>query len=140
MTIAYEKATGIDASWLHFESPECPLHVASCPIFQLPEDADPDEFFAGVKQLIAERAVHLKNYRIRRINTPFGLDHPVWHDSPDNIDIDYHVRRTHLPAPGSIEQLEAACARIAAVPMDMNRPLWEYHLICLLYTSDAADE
>ena len=129
MSKTYEKATGIDASWLHMESPESPLHVASCPIFQMPEGKDFNTFFAEVKELIAERAVHLKNYRIKQIETPFGLDHPVWHDSADNIDIDYHVRRTRLPSPGSLEQLEAACARIAAAPMDMYRPLWEYHLI-----------
>ena len=66
---------------------------------------------------------------MRRINTPFGLDHPVWHDDVRNIDIDYHVRRTRLPKPGSMSQLEAACARIAAAPMDLNRPLWEHHII-----------
>ncbi|MFN3233128.1 MAG: WS/DGAT/MGAT family O-acyltransferase [Alphaproteobacteria bacterium] len=129
MTVPFEKATGVDASWLHMENDESPLHVASCPIFQMPEGKDADTFFAEVKELIAERAVHLKNYRIKKIETPFSIDHPVWHDSVANIDIDYHVRRTRLPAPGTIEQLELACARIAAAPMDMNRPLWEYHII-----------
>lgn len=129
MSTHIEKLSGMDASWLHFESEDVPLHVASCPIYQLPEGTDPDLFFQQVKELVRERAPALKNYRIRRVDTPFGLDHPVWHDDVRNIDFDYHVRRVRLPKPGSLEQLEAACSRIAAAPMDMNRPLWEYHLI-----------
>ncbi len=129
MSTHIEKLSGLDASWLHFESEDVPLHVASCPIFQLPDGTDPETFFRQVKELVRQRAPALKNYRIRRIDTPFGLDHPVWHDDVSNIDFDYHVRRVRLPKPGSIEQLEAACSRIAAAPMDMNRPLWEYHLI-----------
>ncbi|MBI1182436.1 MAG: wax ester/triacylglycerol synthase family O-acyltransferase [Alphaproteobacteria bacterium] len=129
MSTSIEKLSGLDASWLHFETEDVPLHVASCPIFQLPPGVDPDAFFAQVKDLVKERAPAFKNYRIRRIDTPFNLDHPVWHDDVSNIDFDYHVRRVRLPRPGSLEQLEAACSRIAAAPMDMNRPLWEYHLI-----------
>lgn len=129
MSTHIEKLSGMDASWLHFESEDVPLHVASCPIFQLPEGADPESFFKQVKELVKQRAPALKNYRIRRIDIPFGLDHPVWHDDLANIDFDYHIRRVRLPRPGSLEQLEAACSRIAAAPMDMDRPLWEYHLI-----------
>lgn len=125
----YEKATGLDATWLHAETEDVPLHVASVPIFQLEDDTDPDVYFDQVKQLVRERAPHLKNYRMKRVNTPLGLDHPVWHDDVRNIDIDYHVRRTRLPKPGTLDQLEAACARIAAAPMNLNRPLWEYHVI-----------
>ncbi|MEN3951501.1 wax ester/triacylglycerol synthase family O-acyltransferase [Iodidimonas sp. SYSU 1G8] len=129
MSTHIEKLSGADASWLHLESEDVPLHVASCPIFQLPEGTDTETFFKQVKELVRQRAPALKNYRIRRVDTPFGLDHPVWHDDVRNIDFDYHIRRVRLPKPGSLEQLEAACSRIAAAPMDMNRPLWEYHLI-----------
>ncbi len=129
MSTHIEKLSGMDASWLHFESEDVPLHVASCPIFQLPDGTDPETFFRQVKELVRQRAPALKNYRIRRVDVPFGLDHPVWHDDLGNIDFDYHIRRVRLPRPGSLEQLESACSRIAAAPMDMNRPLWEYHLI-----------
>ncbi|MEN3974705.1 wax ester/triacylglycerol synthase family O-acyltransferase [Emcibacter sp. SYSU 3D8] len=129
MNTHIQKLSGMDASWLHFENEDVPLHVASCPIFQLPKGTDPGTFFTQVKALVKQRAPALKNYRIRRVDTPFGLDHPVWHDDLANIDFDYHIRRVRLPRPGSLEQLEAACSRIAAAPMDMDRPLWEYHLI-----------
>ncbi len=129
MSTHIQKLSGMDASWLHLESEDVPLHVASCPIFQLPEGTDPDQYFQQVKELVMQRAPALRNYRIRRVDTPFGLDHPVWHDDVRNIDFDYHIRRVRLPKPGSLEQLEAALSRIAAAPMDMSRPLWEYHLI-----------
>jgi WS/DGAT/MGAT family acyltransferase len=48
----------------------------------------------------------------------------VWVDDP-HFDIDYHIRHTALPKPGSDEQLKKLAARIMAQPLDRKRPLWE---------------
>ena len=47
---------------------------------------------------------------------------------PD-IDLDYHVRRVHLPEPGSMEQLLQLAQGVAMRPLDRARPLWEALLI-----------
>jgi len=48
----------------------------------------------------------------------------VWVDDP-HFNLDYHVRHTALPRPGSDAQLKQLAARIAERPMDRARPLWE---------------
>jgi WS/DGAT/MGAT family acyltransferase len=43
--------------------------------------------------------------------------------------LDYHVRRTALPAPGSEEQLRNLAARIFSQQLDRTKPLWELWLV-----------
>jgi diacylglycerol O-acyltransferase len=45
------------------------------------------------------------------------------------LEIDYHVRHTVLPAPGTDRQLLELVARLHANLLDRDRPLWEFHLI-----------
>jgi WS/DGAT/MGAT family acyltransferase len=59
---------------------------------------------------------------------PLHVDHG-WFVEGVDLDLDYHVRRHALPAPGSDAELNALYARIAVQPMDITRPLWEIHVI-----------
>ena len=60
---------------------------------------------------------------------PGHLGLPVWVDDPD-FDLDYHVRRSALPAPGHRRPATRA-RRAAASPrqLDRSRPLWEIYLV-----------
>ena len=60
--------------------------------------------------------------RVRRF--PFDVAAPVWVNDPD-FDINYHVRRTALPAPGGEGELHRLMARVMAQRLDRDRPLWE---------------
>ena len=47
-----------------------------------------------------ERRLHLlPPFRRRLVEVPLGLHHPVWIEDPD-FDLDAHVRRVGVPAPG----------------------------------------
>ena len=59
---------------------------------------------------------------------PFGQGRPVWVDDP-HLNLDYHVRQTALPAPGSEEQLRNLAARIFSQQLDRSKPLWELWLV-----------
>ena len=59
---------------------------------------------------------------------PFDQGRPVWVDDPF-LNLDYHVRRTALPAPGSEEQLRNLAARIFSQQLDRTKPLWELWLV-----------
>ena len=64
----------------------------------------------------------------RRIaSLPFNVVNPMWVDGA--VDLDYHVRRTTLPEPGSQHQLEECVADLHTPLMDRSRPLWELHVI-----------
>ena len=52
---------------------------------------------------------------------------PVWVDDP-HLNLDYHIRQTALPPPGSEEQLRNLAARIFSQQLDRSKPLWEMWL------------
>jgi WS/DGAT/MGAT family acyltransferase len=47
----------------------------------------------------------------------------------EDFDITYHVRRSALPRPGSLDQLRELVGRIQSRQLDRNRPLWEIYLV-----------
>ena len=57
-----------------------------------------------------------------------GLQHPAMVDDPE-FDIDYHVRRASIPAPGGPAELADLVADVASRPLDRSRPLWEFHVV-----------
>ena len=68
------------------------------------------------------------SFRRAIMRSPFDLDHAWFVDGVD-VDLSYHVRHLALPQPGSAEQLNDIFASICMQPMDINRPLWEIHVI-----------
>jgi WS/DGAT/MGAT family acyltransferase len=118
---------GLDASFLYFETPETPMHVAGCTLFDLP-DAYQGRFHQVYRDFLATR-LHLAEIFTRKLaNTTMALDHPSW--VPDKaFDLDYHVRSIVLPAPGSFAQLEATVARLHGELLDRHRPLWQFTII-----------
>ncbi len=59
---------------------------------------------------------------------PGRLANPAWVDD-ENFDLGYHVRRSALPRPGTMDQLRELVARIASRPLDRSRPLWECYFV-----------
>lgn len=48
---------------------------------------------------------------------------PLW-SADDSFDLAYHLRRTSLPAPGTMAQLLEVAQQLAVTPLDRNRPPW----------------
>ena len=117
----------VDAAFLHLETPETPMHVASLSLFELPKGYKGD-YYEDVKALIAKR-MHLASiFRRKLAQMPFELADPVWIED-DDVDLDYHVRSITLRKPGTMEQLESYVARLHASLLDRSRPLWEAYVI-----------
>ena len=119
--------SSMDAAFLHFETPETPMHVGSLMLFELPEGYSGD-FYEDVKNLVAKR-MHLATLFHRKLaQMPFELAEPVWIED-DDVDLDYHVRNLTLRRPGSMAQLEQLVARLHSSLLDRSRPLWEIYVI-----------
>jgi diacylglycerol O-acyltransferase len=128
--------SGMDASFLHLETPEMPMHVGSLQIADLPEGYAGD-YYEDVKRYMAGR-MHLAAVFQRKLALmPFDLANPVWVDDED-VDLDYHVRHVILPRPGTMEQLEKYVARLHSSLLDRSRPLWEIYVIEGLNTGQVA--
>src|SRR4051795_4284290 len=122
-----DQLSGMDASFLHLETPETPMHVGSLMLFELPEGYQGD-YYEDVKAMLGKR-LHLASVLTRKLaQMPFELAEPVWIED-DDIDMDYHVRTVTLRRPGTMGQLEALIARLHSTLLDRSRPLWEMYVI-----------
>ncbi|MEP6625635.1 MAG: wax ester/triacylglycerol synthase family O-acyltransferase [Acidimicrobiia bacterium] len=121
-----DRLSALDASFLHLESAETPMHVGTLAVFEGDRLTDPSGRFclAAVRALVASRLHLIPRFRRRLMTVPFEQGRPIWVDD-DHFDISYHVRLTALPKPGSWDELLALTARIEAQPLDRRRPLWE---------------
>lgn len=119
--------SGLDATFLHFETPEMPMHVGSLNVLELPADYEGD-FYEDAKAFMASR-IHLADVFTRKLALmPFDLSNPVWVED-DDVDIDYHVRHITLPKPGTNRQLQQYVARLHSSLIDRSRPMWEFYII-----------
>ena len=99
------------------------MHVASTIVFEGPAPTH-GEF----RDHIASRLHLVPRFRQKLRFVPFSQGRPVWVDDP-HLNLDYHVRQTALPAPGSEEQLRNLAARIFSQQLDRTKPLWEMWLV-----------
>jgi diacylglycerol O-acyltransferase len=128
--------SGLDATFLHLETPEMPMHVGSLNVLDLPKGYKGD-FYEDAKEFMASR-IHLADVFTRKLALmPFDMSNPVWVDDED-IDIDYHVRHITLPKPGTNRQLQQYVARLHSTLIDRSRPMWEFFIIDGLQSGQVA--
>ncbi|MFT7622788.1 MAG: diacylglycerol O-acyltransferase [Myxococcota bacterium] len=122
------RLTPNDAMFLYGESDETMMHVATLMRFARPEGADANM----LRDLIEEV------YTVRKLDPPWNmqLKHPGFlrHPAPswvevDEVDVEYHVRRSGLPSPGGERELGVLVSRLHGLRVDFARPPWETHLI-----------
>ncbi len=114
-----ETMSALDASFLHVEDAVSHMHIGSVGIFEGP--AAPQQV---VLDAIAAKLHLVPRYRQHVRFPPLALARPIWVDDR-HFQLDYHVRRTALPAPGGDEELRNLVGRVMAQKLDRSKPLWE---------------
>ena len=126
-----ERLRGLDAAFLAVETPTMHMHMAAVLVLEPPEHlrGDPPAVLAERICAVVEERLHLVPLlRRRAVRVPFGLHHPVWVDDA-GFDLDYHLQRASLPAPGGPGELAGFVAGTLGRPLDSRRPLWEMHVV-----------
>ncbi|HEY3772529.1 MAG TPA: wax ester/triacylglycerol synthase family O-acyltransferase [Solirubrobacteraceae bacterium] len=118
-----DRLTSIDASFLHQEGRSSHMHIGGVLIFDGPPPA-----FEDYLDHVRGRLHLVPRYRQKLATPPLQAGRPLWVDDPD-FNLEYHVRHTALPAPGSEEQLLLLVARLASQRLDRSKPLWEMWLV-----------
>ena len=121
--MATDRLTPLDASFLHLEDHNQPMHVGAVMIFEGEAPAY-DDFVEHV----GDRLGLVPRYRQRLATVPLGQGRPKWTDD-DDFDLRFHVRSTAIPRPGTEEELKTLAARLFAANLNRERPLWEMWLI-----------
>jgi diacylglycerol O-acyltransferase len=109
----------LDLMFFLTETPQSPKHVGAVQVFQLPADA-PETY---LRDLVAE-------FKAAPAVSPFNchphfprVGMPRWREDKE-IEMNYHVRHSALPAPGSNQQLMDVVQRLHATMLDRRRPCW----------------
>ena len=124
-----QKLNITDAAFLYAETPRTPMHIASVQLLALPPDMPADDWIRSLRTHIAGRLDRVPYLTRRLHDTPWQLDHPNWVQT-SHIDLNRHIYRVNVPAPGSRTELEATIANLHARPLDRDRPLWDMAILC----------
>jgi WS/DGAT/MGAT family acyltransferase len=125
----YEPLTYLDASFLALETRNTHMHVAGVALFDAaPLKADDGGIDIGrIRHHVESKLQYIPRYRQRLEWVPFDR-RPVWVDD-EHFALDYHLRHSSLPRPGTEDQLKQLAGRIVSAPLDRHKPLWELWIV-----------
>jgi diacylglycerol O-acyltransferase len=122
-----QRLSGLDAAFVYLETPTNHMHVGLVGVFD-PSTTPGGYSFAKVRARVESRLSLVPPFRRRLREVPFRLPHPVWIEDPA-FDLDYHLRRRALPAPGGDGELAEFAADVFGRGLDRHRPLWEMYVV-----------
>ncbi len=118
-----DRLTAIDASFLTNEGSSSHMHIGGLLIFE-----GPPPRYTDFVDHVRSRLHLVPRYRQKLAFPPAQSGRPFWIDDPD-FNLEYHIRHSALPAPGSEEQLRNLVGRVFSQQLDRSKPLWELYLI-----------
>jgi WS/DGAT/MGAT family acyltransferase len=124
-----ERLSALDTSFLTLEDENAHMHIGAVALFDAAPLAGPS---GGIDIDRVYRLMEIGLHRIPRYRQRIAymplLRHPIWIDD-DRFNLAYHVRHTHLPAPGDERQLKRLAGRIMSQALDRGKPLWEMWVV-----------
>ena len=115
----------MDAMLLYTETPNLHTHTLKIAVIDA-SDFDGKFTFDLFRRTLRQRLPLLDPLRYQLVDIPWRLHHPMWLENCD-VDLDYHLRRVQVPAPGGRREFDRLVGEIASTPLDRSRPLWEFH-------------
>lgn len=126
MGITAERMTGLDASYLHLERADTPMHTLKVMVLDpthrgrdltLEELADVLPRHLGLVRRASQVVVWAPGFRSK----------PYWVDA--HVDVPRHLDERTAAAPGDRAALDALCSGLATEQLDRGRPLWAMTLV-----------
>lgn len=114
----------MDAMLLYSETPNLHTHTLKVAVV---DATDGDFSFELFRDTLLHRLPRLDPLRYQLVDIPWRLHHPMWLEDCE-VDLDYHVRRVQVHAPGGRRELDEVIGTVASTPLDRSRPLWEFHV------------
>src|SRR5262249_22646813 len=125
-----EHLTALDATFLELEQADesAHMHIGAIMVFDPRPDGGPPSR-EEVGQHLESRLGQLPRYRQRLSKAHTGgLSWPEWEDDP-GFDLDTHLARAALPAPGGYAELAEWASSFFSQRLDRHRPLWEMVIV-----------
>ncbi len=122
-----QQLAGQDASFLYVENESIKSHFTILTLYDQSKLKKPLRY-RDILTYFDARIAGMPVFRRKLFPVPLDLDAPYFADDP-GFNIEAHVRHIALPKPGDWRQFCILAAQIQAVPIDMNKPLWDMHVI-----------
>jgi WS/DGAT/MGAT family acyltransferase len=119
------RLNGQDASFLYTETPTVLMHTIKVQIF---ESQYQQTDYGMLRERLEAALDVVPMLRQRVLFVPFNLHHPVMVEDPD-FDLDSHIYRAALPAPGGMRELHDMISQIMCHRLDRSRPMWELWML-----------
>ena len=118
-----QRLSTLDASFLEVEDAVSHMHIGSVAIFE-----GPPPRYEEMREMVQGKLALVPRYRQIVRFVALRVGRPVWIDDP-HFNLDYHLRRTGLPAPGSERELRRLVGRVMSQQLDRTKPLWEMWIV-----------
>ena len=123
-TSTSQRMSHADAAWLHMDQPTNLMVITGVLWFDQPPDWD------GVRE---------NDHGTAWSSASPAFASGWWREGPrspgrigrttQEFDLDLHLHRVALPAPGDRDALQAFVADLMASPLDRSKPLWQFQLV-----------
>jgi WS/DGAT/MGAT family acyltransferase len=114
-----ERMTGVDTAWLRMDRPTNPMVIVGVMI--LGERLD----YRHLRHALERGFLTFDRFRQRPVH-----DGAAWHWETDpDFDLERHLHRAALPAPGGKRELLEFVSDLASTALDPQQPLWQFHLV-----------
>jgi diacylglycerol O-acyltransferase len=117
-----EPFSNFDAFLLHIETPTNLMVITGLLFIDQPLDT------SALKKVVGERWLKFERFQQRVVKTGLIVKTPKWEFDP-TFDIDAHIHKIGLPAPGDELALKETVNDLMAVPLDMAKPPWQLFLV-----------
>jgi diacylglycerol O-acyltransferase / wax synthase len=118
-----ERMSALDATFLEVEDAVTHMHIGSLGIFE-----GPPPLHEELREMVLGKLALVPHYRQAVRFVPLGMGRPSWVDDA-HFNLDYHLRRTGLPAPGGEKELRRLVGRVMSQQLDRAKPLWEMWIV-----------
>jgi diacylglycerol O-acyltransferase len=118
-----DRLSALDVSFLTNESSASHMHVGGICIFEGPPPS-----YQDLLDHVRSRLHLVPRFRQKLAYPPAPTGRPFWIDDAA-FNLEYHIRHSALPSPGSEEQLRNMAARVFSQKLDRTKPLWELWIV-----------
>jgi len=114
-----ERVSPVDTAWLRMDRPNNLMQILGVMLFD--GNLDPKR----LKRAIEGRMLGHRRFVQCVVEDATGY---WWQDDPE-FNIDKHLHRATLPGEAGKVELQEFVSGLASVPLNKDRPLWEFHLV-----------
>ncbi len=114
-----EPISKVDTAWLRMEHPTNLMMING--VIMMDDNLDYEKLLETIEQ----RFLTFRRFRQKAVDGARGAHWVI----DEDFDIRTHVRRTALPGAADKAELELLVSEMASTPLDMSRPLWQFHVV-----------